>query len=130
MRGRVLGELMDDSDELVGLVAVLSGEVDEFSGSCDHGGLFGRTGDGDASAAAKLEQSLVAQFAQCAQDGVGVDAEHGGEVFRRRQPLAGLGLAVCDRAADLAGYLLVQQVGSCRSILTRSMVLFIVASLG
>ena len=57
---RVLGELMDDSREFVGLVAVLSGEVDEFLGSRDHGGFFGGTGDGDAPAAAKLEQSLVA----------------------------------------------------------------------
>jgi Tol biopolymer transport system component len=102
---------MDDSHEFVGLIAVLSSELDEFSGSRDHGGLFGRTGNGDASAAAKLEQALLAQFTQCAQDGVGVDAEHRGEVFCRRQPFAGLGLAVCDRAADLGGYLLVQQGG-------------------
>ena len=58
--GRVLGEVMDDSDQFVGLVAVLSGEADEFVGSCDHGALFGRAGDGDAAAAAELEQSLVA----------------------------------------------------------------------
>ena len=51
---------MDDSREFVGLLAVLSGESEEVLGSCDHGGLFGRTGDGDAAAAAKLEQSLVA----------------------------------------------------------------------
>jgi hypothetical protein len=66
---------MDDSGEFVGLVAVLSGELDEFSGSRDHGGLFGRAGNGDASAAAKL----------------------------------GLGLAVCDCAADFSSYLLVQR---------------------
>jgi hypothetical protein len=48
---------------------------------------------------------------QCAQDSIGVDAQHGGEVFSRRQPLAGLGLAVCDCAANLASYLLVQQRG-------------------
>ena len=57
---RALAELMDDSDQLVGSVAVSSGEVDEFPRSCDYRALFGRAGDGDASAAAELEQSLVA----------------------------------------------------------------------
>ena len=58
--GGALGDVIDDPEELVGLVAVLSGEGDEFSRSCDHGALFGCAGDGDASAAAELEQSLVA----------------------------------------------------------------------
>jgi hypothetical protein len=57
---RALAELMDNSDQLVGLVAVSSGEVHEFPRSCDHRALFGCAGDGDASAAAELQQSLVA----------------------------------------------------------------------
>jgi hypothetical protein len=109
--GLVLAKVMDDSDEFVGLVAVLSGELDEFLGSCDYSGFLRRTSNGDASTAPKLEQSLIAEFAQCSQDGIGVHAEHGREVLCGWQPLAGLGLAVCDCAADLAGDLLVQHGG-------------------
>ena len=51
---------------------------------------LGRAGDRHAAAAAELEQALVAQQAQRAQHRVGVDAELGGEILRRRQPLARL----------------------------------------
>jgi hypothetical protein len=36
-------------------LAVLSGEVDELSGSCDDGASVWGAGDGDASAAAEFE---------------------------------------------------------------------------
>ena len=49
--------------------------------------------------------------AERAENGVGVDAEDGGEVLGGRQALAGLGFAVGDRAADLAGDLLVELEG-------------------
>ena len=62
--------------------------------------MLGGSGDGDAAAAAELEQAFVAELAECAQDGVGVDAEDGGKVFGRREAFAGLGFAVGDRAAD------------------------------
>ena len=83
-----LAEVLDDLDELVGSVAVAAGEVDELFGACDDGALFGGAGDGDAAAAAELEQSFVAEHAKGAEDGVGVDLEDGGEVFGwgRRSP--------------------------------------------
>jgi hypothetical protein len=44
--------------------------------------VFGCGGDGDAAAAAELEQAFVSEESEGAQHGVGVDAENGGEVFR------------------------------------------------
>ena len=69
---------------------MLAGEVDEFLGSLDDGAAFGGAGDGDAAAAAELEQAFVAEQAQGAEDGVGVDAEDGGEVFGRGSRSPGL----------------------------------------
>ena len=67
-----------------------------------HGTTLGRPGDCDPASASELEQPFVAQRPQCAEHRVRVHAENGREVFRRREALARLGLAVCDRAADLS----------------------------
>ena len=98
--------------EFVGLVAVAAGEVEEFLGLFDDGAVFGVSGDGDAAAAAELEQAFVAELAEGAQDGVGVDAEDGGEVFGGWESFAGFGFAVGDGAADLAGDLFVKLDGA------------------
>jgi hypothetical protein len=82
--------LPDDLDEFVGFVALGAGVVDEFSGAFDDCALFWGAGDGDAVAAAEFEQAFVAEFAEGAEDGVGVDAEHGGEVFGGWESSAGL----------------------------------------
>jgi hypothetical protein len=100
-----------DLDELVWSVALEAGEVDEFFGACDDCASFWGAGDGDAATAAELEQSFVAQHAKGAEDSVGVDLEDGGEVFGWGEALSGVGLAVCDRAANLAGDLLVEVGG-------------------
>src|SRR5581483_1680383 len=101
-------ELLDDVDELVGLVAVRACVVEELFCFFDEDTLLGRAGDGDAAAAPELEEAFVPELAEGAEHGVGVDAENVGEVFRGREPLAGLCLAVGDCTADLAGDLLVQ----------------------
>ena len=104
-------ELLDDLDEFVGFVAVHAGVVEEFFCLFDEGALFGGAGDGDAAAAAEFEEAFVAELAECAQDGVGVDAEDGREVFGGWEPFAGFGFAVGDGAADLGGDLFVQVEG-------------------
>ena len=101
-------ELLDDSDEFVGLVALAAGVVEEFFGLFDDGALFWGAGDGDAAAAAELEQAFVAELTEGAEDGVGVDAEDGGDVFCGWESFARLGFAISDGAADLAGDLFVQ----------------------
>ena len=94
-----------------GLVALRAGEVEELPGLFDDGAVLGGAGDGDAAAAAELEQAFVAELAECAQDGVGVDAEDGGEVFGGWEAFAGFCFAFGDRAADLAGDLFVELEG-------------------
>ena len=101
-------ELLNEADEFVGFVALGSSVVEELSCAFDEGALFGGAGDGDAAAAAEFEQAFVAQLAEGAQDGVGVDAEDGGEVFGGWESFAGFGFAVGDGAADLGGDLFVQ----------------------
>ena len=98
-------------DEFVAFVALGAGVVEEVFGSFDEGALFGGAGDGDAAAAAEFEQAFVAELAESAEDGVGVDAEDGGEVFGGWESFAALGFAVRDGAADLACDLFVQVEG-------------------
>ena len=106
-----------------------AGVVEEVSRAFEDGAVLWCAADGDAAAAAEFEEAFVAEFAEGAQDGVGVDVENGGEVFCWRQSFAGFGFAVGDRAADLTGDLLYRSVRSSRSTLTFSMMLFILASL-
>jgi len=104
-------ELSDEVDEFVGSVALSAGVVEELFGFFDQGALFGGAGDRDAAAAAEFEQAFVAELAKSPEDGVGVDAENGREVFGGWESFAALGFAVGDGAADLACHLFVQVEG-------------------
>jgi hypothetical protein len=86
-------------------------ERDELARLLNDCAAFGRARDRDASAAPEVEQSLLAKRSERAQDSVRVDAEHCGQVLRRRKAFAGFGFAFGDGAADLGGDLFVQ-VGS------------------
>jgi len=77
--------------------------VDEFSGARVDLAALGAAGDGHAAAAAKVDQSLVPEGAQSAQDGVAIYAEHAGEVRGGRESFTRAGLAVGDRPTDLGG---------------------------
>ena len=94
-----------------GRYPLLACEVDELSSALDDRAAFGCAGDRDAAAAAEFEQAFVAELAEGAEDGVGVDAEDGGEVFGGWESFAGFGFAVGDGAADLACDLFVQVEG-------------------
>ena len=59
-RDHGLADLFDDLDELVYTVALQSREVDELPCPRDDGPSLRRPGDGDAAAASKLQQPLVA----------------------------------------------------------------------
>jgi hypothetical protein len=104
-------ELSEEVDEFVGFVALGAGVVEKFFRLFDEGAVLGCAGDGDAAAATEFEEAFVAELAESAQDGVGVDSEHGGEVFGGWESLAGSGFAVGDGAADLGGDLFVQVEG-------------------
>jgi hypothetical protein len=73
--------------------------------------VFGCAGYGDAVAAAEFEESFVAEESECAEDGVGVDVEDGGEVFGGWQAFSGFGFSVGDGAADFGGDLFVEVGG-------------------
>jgi hypothetical protein len=94
-------ELLDQADEFVGFAALGSSVVEEVSCAFDEGALFGGAGDGDTPAASEFEQAFVAELAEGAQDGVGVNAEDRSEVLRRREAFPRLRLAFGDRPADL-----------------------------
>jgi len=100
--------VLDDLEQLVEPVSLLAREADELSRTGDDRSALRRAGDSDPATAAELEQALVAQDAQRAQSGVGVDSEDGGQVAGRGQSLAGLSLPVGDCPADLGRDLLVQ----------------------
>jgi hypothetical protein len=108
---RRLGDVLDDLYEFVDAIAVFACERHELSRSLDDGTTVGRSRDGDAAAAAEFEQAFVAELAESAEDGVGVDAENGGEVFGGWESFAAFGFAVGDGAADLACDLFVQVEG-------------------
>src|SRR5262249_9266114 len=106
------GQALNQLDELVPLVAVVPGKVEQLTGVAMNGALLGSAADGDAPAAAELEQALLAELPERAQHGVAVDPEDGREVACRRKPLARPGLAVGDCPADLGRHLLVQVVSA------------------
>ena len=84
------------------------GELDELAHARVELALLWRRDDRDAPAAADLEQPLVPKLPECAQDRVSVHLQHGGQVQRRRKPLARAGFSIPDRTANLGRYLLVQ----------------------
>ena len=84
-------------------------ELDELDGFRTDRGVLSGTADVHAAAPAKLHEALISQEAQCPQNGVGVDAEHGCDVTRRRQPFTRPCLVLRDRVADGVGDLVVEQ---------------------
>jgi hypothetical protein len=93
----------------------LAREADEFACSGHDSAAFGGSGDSDAAAAPEIDECLVSEDAQRAQDGVRVYAEYGGEVARGRETPSWFCFTVCDRPADLGGDLLME-VGRFRSV--------------
>ena len=59
-----LADVFDDLDELVEAVALAAGEIDELPCALNDSATFGRPRDQDATAAAELEQALVAEHAE------------------------------------------------------------------
>src|SRR4026207_415256 len=99
-------ELLDQVDDFVGVVALGASVVEKVFGVVDEGALFRGAGDRDAAAAAEFEQAFVAELAEGAEDGVGVDAEGGGGGFGGGGAVAGVwvgGLTRRTAARSLAG---------------------------
>ncbi len=102
--------MLDELQQVILSVSLATRELDELLSLGQHDALWRRAaGNLDPAAALELEQALVAQHSQGTQDGVGVDPEDCCEVAGRRQPLTGERFPVGDRAADIAGDLVVQE---------------------
>ena len=100
--------LLDDLNELIAPIPMMSGEADKFSCPFEHGIAAGRTAaNGDATPTSKFDQPFVSQRSQCPEHGVVVDAQHCGEVACCWKSLSGLGLSIPYGASDLRGNLLV-----------------------
>ena len=106
---------------------MLASDVDELFHFEGHDAAVWLTGDSDRPSAAHLDDALLAQDSQGPQNGVGVDAQLGGQVFGLRNALAGTRLTVGDRPADLRGDLLVEQ-GRIAAIETRESQRLVIAS--
>ena len=108
VRGSGSSTVFEDRNEFVNGVALPARKLDQLPHLLYDGAAFGCPGNGDSTAAAKLEQSLVLEQPQRAQHGVGVDSENGCEVSRWWESFTGLRLAICDRTSNLGGDLEVE----------------------
>jgi hypothetical protein len=99
---------LDDLNELLGPIALLASEFNKLLRAGNNSAAFSRSGDSDPTTAAELEQPLLAQQTQSAEDGVPVHTEHGCEVARRRQALARPCLTLGDGAPQLGSNLIVE----------------------
>ena len=104
-----LRHLLDDLQEFVAAITEPTGQLDQFprlldddtslgSGSCDR----------HAMPARKLQQALVPERVQAAEDRVRVHPEHRGQVPSRRKPRAGFCLTVGYGSADGSSDLFVE----------------------
>lgn len=84
------------------------GELDEFAHARAEFALLWRRHDRDAPTAPDLEQPFIPKLPERAEDGVSVHLQHGGQIYRGREPLARARLSARDRAANLGRNLLVQ----------------------
>ena len=96
-------------DDLVALVAMVAGKLNQVTRSTQHGALLGRSSNCHAPSATKLKQPLVAQNPQCSEHGIGVDMQDSSQVFRRWHALSGTRLPVGDCASDLGCHLVMER---------------------
>ncbi len=101
--GDASGRLGDHANELAARVATLTGELHEFGDSVSQLTLLRRADDFDSTARSHFEQAFIPERTQRSQHGVGVHTHHGSQMAGRRQPIAGLCVALCDRPAYLGG---------------------------
>jgi hypothetical protein len=112
---RSSGYAFDDLEQFVEAITVAAGEHDELSSLLHDRSPFRRARHGDAPPAAEFEDPFVTQQSQRAEDCVGVHPRERQRGPSQGEAVARPRLAVCDRAADIAGNLLVE-VGRIRSV--------------
>jgi hypothetical protein len=103
-----LRQTTQEFNQLFFPIAIEPSELEELSGPLDDRSSFWRTRNRDAPPSLELQQSLVAQHPQRSEHGVGIDAQHGGEVLGRREALSAMRLPCGDGTPDLGRHLIVQ----------------------
>jgi len=107
--GHLSRHLVDDLNEFIGPISVMSGESDKFASSLEYRiASVGPAADGDAAASSEFHQSLVSERSQRPEHGVVVHSQHRGEVPGSREALAWLGVSLSDRTANLRCHLFVE----------------------
>lgn len=105
---RCLADGLDELDQLIQSVSVLPRQSDQLSGArYDDCALRARTYR-DPTATAEFDQALGTDNAERPQHGVRVNAKHGCQIARRREPFARSGLAFGDGTAQLRRHLVVE----------------------
>jgi hypothetical protein len=108
------GETFDDLDYLVSSIPLMAGEGKELPGSDDDRSPFRCAGNRHSSSTAELQKPFISEQPEGPEDGIGVDAQDGGQVSGRRHAFTRSSLTVGDGASDLSGHLIVesQRVGT------------------
>jgi hypothetical protein len=103
------GHLLQHEDQIVSAVTVHSRDLDKLfhlHGEC---GPIGLACHSNGAAPSHFNDALIAQDAEGAQHGIGIDAKFCREVLRLGDPLAGSRFSVSDGTANRPRDLLVQQ---------------------
>jgi hypothetical protein len=107
-RSDLLRKCLDHVDDLVTLVALAPGEVNQVPDPTENGAFLRCPGNGHASTPSEIEESLVSQDVKCPNDSVLVDPENGGEVFGEREAITGASFPLSDGSSNLGRYLIVK----------------------
>ena len=102
--------LLDDLNELIASVPMMSGETDKFTGPFeDRSAIDCTSTNRDTTPSSELNEPFVSQRSQCPQHGVVVDAQHGGEIACCWKSLSGFGLSIPDGTPNLRCDLLMER---------------------
>lgn len=105
---------MDDLNEFVGAIPVMSGKDHEFTGFLEHGIPVGRAaGDRRTSAPSELDKTLIADGSQRSQHRVVIHTQYGSKIPRCRKTITGLRFTVADGSTNLSGHLLMKGRAIC-----------------
>src|SRR5690242_1429140 len=96
---------VDEVDDLIGLISLMPGVVEQLPYAVEHRRAFRRSGHRDSSSSPELEEAFVTQLVQGPEDGVLVDTQDGGQVLGEWESVAGCCLAVGDGSAELGRHL-------------------------
>src|ERR1700676_58276 len=106
----LLRNLLDDLDQLVGAIPVMSSKAHDFTGLFEHGIPVGCTaGDGHASAPPKLDEPFVTEGAQCSQDGVVVHSQYSSEIPCGGKAFTRQSITISDGSSYLSSHLLMER---------------------